>query len=216
MFSSTVQGPDGGDAEDQIIEAEDPKTGVEGAIPMLSLSVHSALFAYFLTATILASTASLSESRPEFANAMYDSIPLGCATTAVCFGLILSIRDYSRKRFTSLQRGLYSISALILLLGCIVLLAFPTSVGLDTRPTKVDIASLVCLIVYALLAIAEGRVCRYPEVVTKEGKKAKLNKRMLLTILKPYFVSTFFDPDIFCIFRIPWYDKSRASLSSLF
>ena len=187
MFSSTVQGPDGGDAEDQIIEEEDPKTGLEGAIPMLSLSIHSALFAYFLTATILASTASLSESRPEFANAMYDSIPLGCATTAVCFGLILSIRDYSRKRFTSLQRGLYSISALILLLGCIVLLAFPTSVGLDTRPTKVDIASLVCLIVYALLAIAEGRVCRYPEVVTKEGKKAKLNKRMLLTILKPYF-----------------------------
>jgi ABC-type multidrug transport system fused ATPase/permease subunit len=51
----------------------------------------------------------------------------------------------------------------------------------------VDYVTLSCLIVYAILAITEGRVCRYPRVITKEGKKAKLNKVMLLKILKPYF-----------------------------
>jgi ABC-type multidrug transport system fused ATPase/permease subunit len=51
----------------------------------------------------------------------------------------------------------------------------------------VDIITLVCLTVYAILAILEGRVCRKPKVSIKDGKKAKLNKRALLTILKPYF-----------------------------
>ena len=163
-------------------EDEEPKTGFEAIIPMLSLIVHLVLFGYFLAATILTSISS-QESRPEFANAIYDSIPLGCCTAAVFFGLLLDIRDYSRKRLSSLSRGLYSISALILLLGCIVLIAFEGS----RSPTSVDIATLVCLSIYALLSIIEGRVCAYPKVATKEGKKAKLNKRALLTILKPYF-----------------------------
>ena len=37
------------------------------------------------------------------------------------------------------------------------------------------------------MSIIEGRVCQYPEIVTDEGKKMKLNKRALLTILTPYF-----------------------------
>ena len=164
-------------------EDEEPKTGFEAVIPMLSLIIHLVLFGYFLAATILTSISS-QESRPEFANAIYDSIPLGCCTVAVFFGLLLDIRDYSRKRLSSLSRGLYSISSLILLLGCIVLIAFEGS----RSPTSVDIATLACLSIYALLSIIEGRVCRYPKVATKEeGKKAKLNKRALLTILKPYF-----------------------------
>lgn len=185
----------GGDAENQITK-EEPNTWLERIMPMISFIIHLVLFSYFITATIFTSIPTLEQSRPEFANAMYDSIPLGCATTAVGFGLILNIRDFPRKRFTSLQRGLYSISALILLLGCIVLIAFPTplSVGGEgvaaaaaSKPTKVDFATLGCLIGYALLAIIEGRIFPHPKIIAKEGKKAKLTMRTLLTILKPYF-----------------------------
>jgi hypothetical protein len=194
MFSTRGGIIGGGDAENQIME-EEPSTWLERILPMISFIIHLVLLAYFITATIFTSTSALEQSRPEFANAMYDSIPLGCATAAVGFGLVLNIRDYPRKRFTSLQRGLYSISALILLLGCIVLIAFPTPLsvggeGVDTAassPTKVDFATLGCLIGYALLAIVEGRVYPYPKIVAKEGKKAKLTLRTLLTILKPYF-----------------------------
>jgi len=192
--SSTRGGGINGDTENQIIE-EEPKTLLERIMPMISFIIHLVLFAYFITATIFTSIPTLEQSRPEFANAMYDSIPLGCATTAVGFGLVLNIRDFHRKRFTSLQRGLYSISALILLLGCIVLIAFPTPLevggeGVVTAagsPTKVDFATLGCLGWYALLAVVEGRIYPYPKIVAKEGKKAKLTMRTLLTILKPYF-----------------------------
>jgi len=183
-----------GDTENQIIE-EEPKTWLERIMPMISFIIHLVLFAYFITATIFTSIPTLEQSRPEFANAMYDSIPLGCATTAVGFGLVLNIRDFHRKRFTSLQRGLYSISALILLLGCIVLIAFPTPLEVGgegvvtaaSSPTKVDFTTLGCLGWYALLAVVEGRIYPYPKIVAKEGKKAKLTMRTLLTILKPYF-----------------------------
>ena len=187
--SSTLGDSTRGDVEDQN-EEEEPKTGIEAAIPMTSLVIHLTLFGYFLAATILTSISS-EESRPEFANALFDEVPLGCATAAVFFGLIMCLRDKTRKRFSSVQRGLYSISALILLLACIVLLAMPPSddYGVASAgPTNVDFATLACLIIYALLAITEGKVCRYPKVATtKEGKKARLNKSALLLILKPYF-----------------------------
>ncbi|KAL7547049.1 hypothetical protein ACHAWF_010368 [Thalassiosira exigua] len=177
----------GGDLEGQDEEEEDPKTGIEAAIPAMSLFVHLGAFAWLLAAAVL--TATSNESRPEFANALYDAIPLGCATAAVFFGLILNFRDYHRKRLGSLQRGLSSISALILTLGCIVLIASPASDGggASSGPTSVDFGTLACLVVYATLAVLEGRVCRHPKVATREGKKARLNKRALMTILKPYF-----------------------------
>ena len=171
------------DAENQSEddEEEEPKTGLEAVIPMISTIIHLTLFAYFLAATVLTST---SKEQP-WINAVYDAVPLGCCTAAVFMGLLLNFRDYSRKRFSSFQRGLYSISALILLLGCIVLIAFEG----NGSPTSVDIATLVCLSIYALLSITEGRVCRYPTVVaTKEGKKAKLNKRALMVSCNAFVV----------------------------
>ncbi|KAL3757872.1 hypothetical protein ACHAWU_002792 [Discostella pseudostelligera] len=174
------------DAESQTADAEEPKVGLEAAIPKISLFIHLVLVEWFIAATVLTSTSS-QEYRPAFANALYDSIPLGCVSVAVFIGLLMNIRDYSRKRLTSVQRGLYSICALILMMGCIVSIAFPPTVGESGTPTSVDITSLVCLIVYALLAITEGRICRYPKVNTKDGKKLRLNRRALLTILKPYF-----------------------------
>jgi len=167
-------------------EEQIPKGAIESLIPMTSLVLHLGLFAYFLAATILTATSSV-ESRPEFANAVYDAVPLGCATVAVFIGTIMNMRDFHRKRFGSLQRGLYSIAALILLVGCIILIFLPSPDGVTASPTSVDYGTISCLAIYAVLAIIEGRVCQYPEVKTKEGKKAKLNKRALLTILKPYF-----------------------------
>eukprot|EP00574_Skeletonema_japonicum_P004477 CAMPEP_0201719432 /NCGR_PEP_ID=MMETSP0593-20130828/4631_1 /ASSEMBLY_ACC=CAM_ASM_000672 /TAXON_ID=267983 /ORGANISM="Skeletonema japonicum, Strain CCMP2506" /LENGTH=944 /DNA_ID=CAMNT_0048209867 /DNA_START=41 /DNA_END=2875 /DNA_ORIENTATION=+ len=181
---------DGGGGDDVEGQSEEqvPKGAIEAIIPLTSLILHLGLFVYFLTATILNAT-STAESRPQFANAVYDAVPLGCATVAVFIGTIMNLRDFHRKRFGSLQRGLYSISALILLVGCIILIVLPSPDGVAaaSSPTRVDFGTISCLAIYALLAIIEGRVCQYPEVKTKEGKKAKLNKRALLTILKPYF-----------------------------
>ncbi|KAL3801045.1 hypothetical protein HJC23_002338, partial [Cyclotella cryptica] len=168
-------------------EVEEPKSKFEASIPIVSIVVHFLLFGYFLSATILTSVS----SDPAFVNAIYDSIPLGCATVAVFLGLIVDIRDFHRKRFTSLQRMLYSMSALILWAGCIVLIALPSSStevdSLEKNPTALDIVTIVCLTIYVILSVVEGRVCRKPKVSAKDGKKAKLNKRALLTILKPYF-----------------------------
>jgi hypothetical protein len=181
------------DVEGGQVEEDEPKTGLEAAIPFVSLFLHVALFGYFLSATILTSISS-STTRPEYYNAVYDSIPLGCATTAVFLGIILNLRDFQRKRFSSLQRMLYSMSSLILTVGCIVLVAIPPADGTlivqvdNNSPTKVDIATLACLVIYSLLTIVEGRVCKRPkEVITKDSKKLKLNKRALMKILKPYF-----------------------------
>jgi len=185
-FTSATADNDDDDVEGQS-EEQVPKGAAEAIIPMTSLILHLGLFLYFLTATILTATSTV-ESRPQFANAVYDAVPLGCATVAVFIGTIMNLRDFHRKRFGSLQRGLYSISALILLVGCIILIVLPSPDGVTTAsPTRVDFGTIGCLAIYAVLAIVEGRVCQYPEVKTKEGKKAKLNKRALLTILKPYF-----------------------------
>ncbi|KAL7522903.1 hypothetical protein ACHAWX_007646 [Stephanocyclus meneghinianus] len=168
-------------------EEEEPKSKLEASIPILSSVVHFLLFGYFLSATILTSVS----SDPSFDDAIYDSIPLGCATVAVFLGLVVNLRDFHRNRFTSFQRMLYSMSALILWAGCIVLIALPSSSTVvdngRKNPTSLDITTVVCLTIYAILSIAEGRVCRKPKVSAKDGKKAKLNKRALLTILKPYF-----------------------------
>jgi hypothetical protein len=168
-------------------EEEEPKSKLEAAIPMLSLLIHTVLFGYFLSATIFASIS----DRPAYVNAIYDAVPLGCATVAVFFGLLMNISDFQRARFSSLQRMMYSMSALILWAGCIVLIALPpSSTSVDTgnrNPTTVDTFTIVCLTIYALLSIAEGRIVRKPKVSIKDGKKAKLNKRALLIILKPYF-----------------------------
>ena len=168
-------------------EEKVPKSKLEACIPFLSLIIHIILFGYLLSATILSST----KNQSAYVDAMYGSIPLGCATVTLFLGIIMNISDFHRARFSSFQRMLYSISALILWAGCIVLIAMPSSsTAVDdgkANPTSLDIVTTICLSIYAILAIAEGRIIRKPKVSIKEGKKAKLNKRALLIILKPYF-----------------------------
>ncbi|KAL3781942.1 hypothetical protein ACHAWO_002662 [Cyclotella atomus] len=167
--------------------AEEPKSKLEASLPTISLVIHLILFGYFLSATILSSIG----SHPAYIYAIYDSIPLGCATVAVFLGIVSNLSDFQRARFSSLQRMLYSMSALILWSGCIVTIALPPSstamTSGNTEMTAVDIATIACLSIHAILAIAEGRIFRKPSVSSKDGKKAKLNKRALLIILKPYF-----------------------------
>jgi hypothetical protein len=65
-----------------------------------------------------------------------------------------NISDFQRARFSSLQRMMYFMSALILWAGCIVLIALPPS----STSVTVDTITIVCLTIYALLSIAEGRI----------------------------------------------------------
>ena len=106
------------DVEEAAEEEEEPMSRLEACIPILSLVIHILLFGYFLSATILTTTS----SNAAYVDAIYDSIPLGCATAAVFLGLILNIRDFHRQRFSSLQRMLYSMSALILWVGYVFVL----------------------------------------------------------------------------------------------
>ena len=165
---------------------EEPKVGLEKHMPAISAAVHVAAFAYLLVACIL--SALPSSPSAAYRDAVYSAFPLGCSAVAIFVGLILNVRDYGRNRFTSFQRLMYAFCSLILLVGCIVLLAWPASDGTESRsPTSADWATLAVLAVYAALALIEGKVCRYPVPKTKGEKKASLSKRAFLVTLKPYF-----------------------------
>ena len=165
---------------------EVPKVGLEKHMPEISVAIHVMAFVYLLVACILSSLPSAPSAA--YTEAVYSAIPLGCSAVAVFIGLVLNVRDYGRSRFTSFQRLMYAFSSLILLVGCIVLLAWPESDGVASRsPTPADWATLAVLIVYATLALVEGRVCSYPVPKTKGERKASLSKRAILVTLKPYF-----------------------------
>ena len=171
---------------DGLVSDEEPKVGLEKHMPAISAAVHVMAFIYLLVACILSALPS-SPSAP-YRDAVYSAIPLGCSAVAVFVGLVLNVRDYARNRFTSFQRLMYAFSSLILLVGCIVLLAWPASDGTESRsPTSADWATLAVLVVYAALALIEGKVCSYPVSKTKGEKKASLSKRAILVTLKPYF-----------------------------
>eukprot|EP00562_Extubocellulus_spinifer_P028869 CAMPEP_0178642790 /NCGR_PEP_ID=MMETSP0698-20121128/17362_1 /TAXON_ID=265572 /ORGANISM="Extubocellulus spinifer, Strain CCMP396" /LENGTH=934 /DNA_ID=CAMNT_0020283569 /DNA_START=162 /DNA_END=2967 /DNA_ORIENTATION=+ len=59
--------------------------------------------------------------------------------------------------------------------------------GSGSRTNLADWATMAVLIVYAVLALAECKVCRYPQPRTKGEKKASLSKRAILVTLRPYF-----------------------------
>lgn len=160
---------------------EYPKNCLERMIPTASAVIHAVLFAYFLSACVLSATAS---GGAAYRGAVYGAVPLGCCTVAVFLGIVMNVRDFSRTRLSCLQRLLTAVGCTILLVGCIVLLAFPPEGG---SPTSVDWASLALLVAYTLLTLVEGRSCRYPAPKTKDGKKAHLSKEAILIILKPYF-----------------------------
>jgi hypothetical protein len=171
------------------IPEEDPKKGLEKHIPVLSTVLHLLLLPYFITMCVLTS---IKNPAPAFHDPLYGGVALGCAAAAMLIALLMNVRDFHRTRFSSLQRVTSTMGALILLVGCIVALAFsPTQT--NSKPTSIDWATLSALFCHTLLILTEGHVCRYPVPVvssdddTTEGKKVKLSRSAILTILKPYF-----------------------------
>lgn len=172
-------------------------------IPSISLGMHLIIFAYFLLATIQTAKNQSSISDASYYTKSttfyyYGPAPLGCITLAISLGVILNIRDYHRKRFGIFQRIMYTSAAIILLIGCIIRVVFEGVLLNDhsrsSSVTKIDLGTLLILILYTTLALIECRVCPYPNEDgnndrggKEKKKKAKLSAKALLTILQPYF-----------------------------
>lgn len=181
-----------------------------GILPFISLGMHLLFLVYFLSATALASgkfsvmmqqqqqqhQSSSSYYYPAYANAIYSPNPLACVSAVICLGIVMNLRDFRRRRFGTFQRVMTVAASVMLLLGCVGLVAFGGSAENDddddNTPTKVDVATLAMLSLYTILCITECKVCKYPsdeDDAIKKGKqtKAKLTTGALLLILKPYF-----------------------------
>lgn len=146
----------------------------------LSLVLDVVLTAYFIIACVLNAT----DGSSFFGGVVFDAIPLASAGVATFLGVAIQLRDSLRKRFNALQRTLYSMSALILLCSGVF------SVFMEEGPVdSADIITLIALAVFAALAILEGRIIPYPrsDNNSKEEKKARLTRKALMIILKPYF-----------------------------
>ena len=113
---------------------------------------------------------------------LYSAVSLGCVAVACSLALLLNLRDFNRTRFSVLQRSLHVLCSLILLLNIIILLAMENK----TLPA-LDIISLVALIISCLMAVTEAKVLPYPKSSESPDKKARLNAKVFLTVLKPYF-----------------------------
>jgi ABC-type transport system involved in Fe-S cluster assembly fused permease/ATPase subunit len=178
----------GSDVDPNHVPASSEKqdwSGPQRLIPLFSLMIHTCVCIYFLVACILSATGVVAS----YASAIYNAIPLGCTAAASFFNVVYCIRDFDRLRFSRLQRLLYTFSSLVLLLGIIVLLGFTSG---SKTPTGADWVSLVLLFFNAFVALSEAKLV--PEMKIDKGgkesdtqKKARLDKKAILTILKPYF-----------------------------
>ena len=174
-----------GTVEDGSVTEEDKvvRSPAEKTLSFISVLFQTAILIFFVTTTVLmgreSSTASIS-------NAVYSAIPLGASSIGTFFGLWVSIRDYKRTRFSSVQRLFYVFSTCITMLGSITLIASPPQ-NLD-GPTGIDYIVMACLIGYFILAFIESKVFVDPYATHTDNpaKKAHLGKALII-ILKPYF-----------------------------
>jgi len=149
----------------------------------MALLVNVAFGCYFVAICILDAIGSSSATD----DIIYSAIPAGCAATAFWFAALMCLRDYQRQRFSQLQRTLHVLSALLLALGIIFQVALSDIGG---SIANFDIASIVILVVYALLVLVECKIIQWPTASinpSSQDKKAKLSKRAILVVLKPYF-----------------------------
>mmetsp|Transcript_18273 Transcript_18273/g.38376 ORF Transcript_18273/g.38376 Transcript_18273/m.38376 type:complete len:950 (+) Transcript_18273:92-2941(+) len=184
-----INGCDNGNDNDNDI-LKQPKSALEASTPPISLAFHILLFAYFSYAAILLGT----QHSPPNANSIYRAGPLSCASAAAFLGIVWNVRDFHRKRFRPFQRVMYSSSAVLFLFGCMVallgsIIGSAQSYDSNNHPlTTVDAATLLMLLLWTILAIAECRLYQYPQFTNTNGqKKAKLSTTALMTMLKPYF-----------------------------
>ena len=171
-----------GAAEEEKFE----RSTAEHMLAFLSVLFQTGIFIFFLTLLILMTKGN---SPAAINDSVYSELPLGCSATGAFFGLVVAIRDYNRKRFSSVQRCFYVFSTAISMLGCIVIVASPPATSVNGSTTA-DYVVMGCLIAYFFLALIEGKVFHYQQRATLSAadstKKAHLGQALLL-ILKPYF-----------------------------
>jgi len=186
-FSTTFRKPlEGGDTSNR--ESENGDTEAQQTeeetlqetppMPLIYTSTASYLLlgTYFLVACILSGMNRVS--------VLYSAVPLGCSAVACFTAFLITMRDFMRRRFSTLQRSLHVCSTLILLLAIITLFAMEA-----TRPlAALDIVSLVATVVLTTLSLLEFKLVPYPYTSLSAGdKKARLTTKAILTVLKPYF-----------------------------
>jgi len=159
--------------EDKDVPKNEFLAQLEGSMFCISLSIHTFLFGIFGLATFVA--AKRSSFVPGFSVGQ-----LGCSASAMLLGIIINYRDRNRTRFSSVQRVLYISSAIVLLLSAIE--------SLVRSPSELsfwDYLTLIGLLTYTTLAIAESKICSFP-ISQQIEKKAKLSRKALFILLKPY------------------------------
>ena len=127
---------------------------LQNLIPNTSLFLHCVFLVLFVKLTFLEKT-----------------VPLGNAVYTLLIGIILHLRDRKRKRFGAINRFLYVLSTLTLLLA-----------GIWSR----SIVSIVTLCVFVAFSILEVQISPFPTKKVDTGKKATLSREAIWILLKPY------------------------------
>lgn len=163
------------DLEELVEQQERVVSAKEKSMIYGSAIANAALAVYFLTVCILDAIGSVT--------LMYSAIPAGCAATAFFLATSLCVRDRNRQRFSQLQRTLHALSAALLALGVVFQVALA-----DGSIADLDIVSIVLLALYVFLVLLECKIIEWPVAGTSvKDKKARLSKRVLFRVLKPYF-----------------------------
>lgn len=165
----------------------DEKEQQSNTLSNVSLLLQIGLLLNLLVSTVLVS---IDLEHDGYKNAMYRGIPLGAATVGSFFCLLTSISDFQRKRFGSFQRFFYILATLFPFTNWFIVVQDNTH-STTTNPTVIDGVTLATFILQIIIALVEVKVSRNIEDQQKKEvdptKKAHLNKRAILRILKPYF-----------------------------
>ena len=176
--------------EEEEVEEEAPIPSKEVSLSYTSGLVQLLFFIYFLTMTIIIATSDDMDDEGD-KNILYDEIPLLAMTVGTFFSTVTSLRDFQRKRFSTIQRLFYILFTLISALGSIFFLAFSPS-----TISPFDYITMSIMISYSVLAFLETKVFTHFITLSRgdendpNNKKKKHLGRSLLLILKPYFWPT--------------------------
>ena len=181
------------ESEEQEVFTAAPLTAVETRLGTLSFMVNLCWCVFFSILCILSALVEMNtavDSLKEISGMTFqDPVALGC--TAVFFGLALwtYVRDRTRVRFTTFQRGFHMTASLMLALTVIIWV----SLNYNNSISALDVVSMILTGLYAIMAVLECRIIRLPDVLlagNPNHKKTRLSWKAFLTVLKPYFWPT--------------------------
>ena len=173
--------------EEPFTPEEEGQQQFSNTLSNVSLLLQIGLFVYLLVTTVLVS---IDIEYHGYKNAIYRGIPLGAATVGSFFCLLTSISDFRRKRFGAFQRFFYLLASLFPFANWFIVVQDKTTT--NTKITVIDGVTLSTFILQLIIALVEVKVSRNIEEEQQKkevdpSKKAHLNKRAILRILKPYF-----------------------------